>query len=423
MKKLLNIALKDLTVVFRDRSALIAMLATPFLLTLAMAFAFGRLTGGSSSAGLSHIPVIIVNYDTGQFSQAIAQAFESRDLADLVDVMQATDEATARSRVDEDTAAAAIIIPSDFSESILPAGVTSGDFSTLLNRKQAVVEVYGSPARPISVSIVRSIVDEVLNRLAAGLVGGQVSIAQLIASGLISPQQIQALAQSIGEQAGQAAATIQLIDVKSEMSGAQSGSAGFDWLAYMAPSMAIMFLMFTVTAGGRSILSERQWGTLPRLLTTPSSPVQVLGGKIVGIFLTGSAQVFILIVFSGLAFGVWWGSPIAVVALTLAVVAAATSWGSLLAAYARSPGQANSIGTMLALIFAGIAGNFVPRQNYPQWLQNASLFTPNAWGLEGFIKLAGGGSLADILGPIIALLLMAVVLFGISVIAFRRQYK
>ena len=31
----------------------------------------------------------------------------------------------------------------------------------------------------------------------------------------------------------------------------------------MAPSMAIMFLMFTVTNGGRSILAERDWGTLP----------------------------------------------------------------------------------------------------------------------------------------------------------------
>jgi ABC-2 type transport system permease protein len=194
-------------------------------------------------------------------------------------------------------------------------------------------------------------------------------------------------------------------------------------LAYMAPSMAIFFLMFTVTAGGRSILSERQWGTLPRLLATPSSPAQVLGGKIVGIFLTGAAQVFILIIFSAVAFGVQWGSPLAVIALTLAMVAAATAWGSLLAAYARSPGQANSVGAMLALTFGGLAGNFVPRQNYPQWLQNASLFTPNAWGLEGFIKLTGGGSLADILGPILALLLMAVVLFGLSIMAFRRQYK
>ena len=39
MKKLLNIAFKDLTVTFRDRGAVIYMLATPFLLTLAMAFA------------------------------------------------------------------------------------------------------------------------------------------------------------------------------------------------------------------------------------------------------------------------------------------------------------------------------------------------------------------------------------------------
>lgn len=79
MKKLLNVALKDLRVAFRDPAALIGMLATPFLLTLVMAFAFGRLTGGSSqSTGLNDIPVVIVNHDAGQFSQYIVQAFESK---------------------------------------------------------------------------------------------------------------------------------------------------------------------------------------------------------------------------------------------------------------------------------------------------------------------------------------------------------
>jgi ABC-2 type transport system permease protein len=159
------------------------------------------------------------------------------------------------------------------------------------------------------------------------------------------------------------------------------------------------------------------------MLASPTTPAQVLGGKVVGTFLTGAAQVFILALVSSVAFGVRWGSPVAVVALTLAVVAAATGWGILLAALVKSPGQAGSLGAMLALIFAGLAGNFVPRMNYPQWLQTASYITPNAWGLEGFTKLSSGGSLADVAGPIVALLIMAAVLFSIAVIAFRRQYR
>ncbi len=423
MNKLLNIAFKDLTVTFRDRGAVIYMLATPFLLTLAMAFAFGRLTGGGSSSGLDQIPVVVVNHDSGQLGQYITQTFESKDLANLLKPTILTDDAAARLAVDNDQAAAAVIVPADFSSSILPAGAISGDASAFLNRTHSVVEVYSNPARPISAAVVRSIVDQILNRLAAGVAGAQVSIEQLLTHGLVSPAQLQTAGQAIGARASQAAAQASLITVTTQLSAAaSSNSGGFDWLGYMAPSMAIMFLMFTVTAGGRSILAEREWGTLSRMLATPTTPAQVVGGKIAGTYFTGAAQMFILILLGGLAFQIQWGATIAVVLLTLALVAAATSWGMLIAAYSRTPGQAATLGTAVALIFGGIAGNFVPRQLLPQWLQTASYISPNAWGLEGFLKLAGSGTLTDILGPIVALCIMAVVLFGLALLAFRRQY-
>ena len=423
MKKLLNIAFKDLTVTFRDRGAVIYMLATPFLLTLAMAFAFGRLTGGGSSSGLGQISVVVVNHDAGQFGQTITQTFESTGLADLLKPATLNDDAAARLAVDNDRAAAAVIIPADFSSSILPAGAAGGDASAFLNRKQSVVEVYSSPLRPISAAVVQSIVDQILNRLAAGAAGAQVSIQQLLTRGLVAPGQLATAGQTIGARAGQAAAQPSLVTVKTQLSAAaSSNSGGFDWLGYMAPSMAIMFLMFTVTAGGRTILAEREWGTLSRLLATPTTPAQVVGGKIAGTYFTGAAQMFVLIILGSLAFQIHWGGPIAVVLLTLALVAAATSWGMLIAAYSRTSGQAATLGTAVVLIFAGLAGNFVPRQLLPQWLQTASYISPNAWGLEGFMKLAGGSPLTDILGPLVALLSMAVVLFGLALLAFRRQY-
>src|SRR5512139_1840063 len=96
MRKLLNIALKDLKIMFRDPSALVWMLVMPIALTLAMAFAFGRLTGGGQAAGLSNIPVIIVDLDGGQMSELIVQAFQSQDLTALINVTISKDESAAR---------------------------------------------------------------------------------------------------------------------------------------------------------------------------------------------------------------------------------------------------------------------------------------------------------------------------------------
>lgn len=416
MRKIFDIACKDLISMFRDPAALAMMLITPFALTLVIAFAFG---GGSGGTGLSDIPVVIVNHDSGEFGAFLVQAFESDELADLVEPSLLDDDAAARAAVDTDETAAAVIIPSGFSASIMPSGPAQSDAVTPAGRK-SVIEVYANPTRPISAGVVEGIVDEFLSQVTSGLAGGQVSVMQLVTDGLLLPQQAQALGQEIGERVGRQTADERLITVKSETG--EGGGEGFDWLSYMSASMAILFLMFTVTAGGRSILMERDEGTLPRMLTTPTTAAQALGGKMVGIYATGLAQLTVLIAAGGLLFGVRWGKFLPLALVVLALVAAATAWGMLMAAYARTPGQANAIGTALSLVFGAAAGNFLPRQTLPHWLQVASYISPNAWGVEAFNSLMSGGSAADVALPVLALLLMTGVLFAAAMLAFRRQY-
>jgi ABC-type multidrug transport system permease subunit len=421
VKKALYIAWKDLRVAFRDPAAIILMLVTPFLLTLVFGFAFGGF-GGSSGEGISQIPIAVVNQDAGQVGQNLVQVLQSDDLANLVKPVEMSSDAQARLAVDRDQAAVAVIIPSDLTARVIPQGEQSS--SATANASPAVVEIYSRPTNPVSAGVVHSIVDQFLSRIDAGVVSGRVAVEQLLASGRIAPQQAASLGRQIGAEAGQASSDLALIHLQEQTTQAsRPSSGGFDWMAYMAPSMAILFLMFTVTAGGRSILAEREGGTLPRMLASPTSTAMVLGGKVLGIFLTGALQVALLILASALLLHVHWGSPLAVGLLTLAVAAGATGWGTLLAAYSRTPGQASATGTALALIFGAASGNFVPRQALPGWLQVASSITPNSWGLEGFQSLAAGGGLAEVRMPVIALFFMMGVLFLAALLAFRRQYR
>jgi ABC-2 type transport system permease protein len=183
----------------------------------------------------------------------------------------------------------------------------------------------------------------------------------------------------------------------------------------------LMFLMYTVSYGGRSILAERSQGTLPRLLVSPTSSSQVLGGKVLGIYFMGAAQTWILILASSVFFGVKWGDALGLVLLILAAVFGATGWGMLITALARSPGQVANIGSALMLIFGILGGTFTDLEQMPAAIRTFSRITPNAWGLDGFTTLALGGTLPNLVEPITALLIMGAVLFGIAVMLFNRQ--
>jgi ABC-2 type transport system permease protein len=413
MKKIFLIGWKDVTVIFRDRAALTFMLLAPFLLTLGMGFVTGRFSGGTGSSGLEPVQVILVNQDDGELGQALVELFESPDLAELIDAETATDAAQAKTAVDNDEAAAVVIIPAGFTESIIPpAGQT-------VEEEVVQIDLYANPTRPVGSGIVKTILEQFMAQVEVGRVGGEVLVMQLLKSGLIAPQQAAEVGMAAGAAQAESAATSESITL--ERSTNTGEEVEFDVLAYMAPGMALMFLMFTVSNGGRTLLSERALGTLPRLMISPTTETQILAGKIFGIFLTGAAQMLILIGASTLFFQVRWGNPLGVLILVLAAVFGAVGWGLLITAMARTPGQVSAVGSALMLTFGILGGSFLNISMMPEWFRLLSKITPNAWGLDGFTILALGGDLGDLVTPVMGLLAMGIILFGIAVFQFNRN--
>jgi ABC-2 type transport system permease protein len=411
MRKILLIGLKDLILVIRDKAALTFMLLAPFLLTLGL----GAVTGafGSSSSGISQMKIILVNQDGGQLGRALVDLFQSADLADLVAPALVADPATARAQIDAGDAVAAIIIPAGFTDNIIPANNQAPSGEALQ------IEVYKNPLSPVSAGVIQSIVEEFISRVETGRVGGQVIVTQMLAAGLITPDQVNAIALEMGQRQANAVDQAPAIALQAAQSG--QPQKAFNPMAYMAPGMALMFLMYTVSNGGRSILTEQALGTLPRLLVSPTNGAQVLIGKILGVYVTGVIQMFILIEACSALFGIQWGDSVGILVLVLAAVFAATGWGMLVTSLARTPGQVSSIGTAIMLIFGILGGSFIQVSIMPGWFQVFSKITPNAWGLDGFTILGLGGSLADLGKPLLGLAVMGLVLFAISIFVFSRR--
>ncbi len=412
MLKTFLIGIKDLRLAFRDRAALLLMLLAPFLLTLGMGFVTGRFSGGSS--GFSNIPVILVNQDNGQLGNALVDLFNTPELSDLMEPTASPDLEAARQLIDNDKAAGVVFIPKGFTESIIPK-----DGQTLSDEVISI-EIYANPTRPTSAGIIQTIVEEFLSRVESGSIGGQVTMLQLITSGRVLPQDIADVSNAMSERLS-TSTTAPVTTIKLKQNKVGGEAIEFDILAYLAPGMALMFLMYTVSYGGRTIIAERIQGTLPRLLVSPTSAAQILGGKIFGIYLTGVAQLSILIFATTFLFQLKWGNTLGLIVLVLAAVFGATGWGMLITALARTAGQVASVGSAMMLIFGILGGSFVSLENLPSYVQSLGKVTPNAWGLDGFLTLATGGGLADIATPVTALLIMGTVLFTASVLLFNRQ--
>jgi len=410
MRKFFLIALKDLKLSFRDTAALLMMLAAPFALTLGMGAVTGRFSGGTNT-GLSDIPVILINQDGGELGNALVEMFSSAELADLIAPTTGTDPADARAKVDADDAAVMILIPAGFTASIIPAEGATAPGETVQ------IELYTNPTRPNSVGVVKTILEQFLSQVEVGRIGGQVAVTEMLINGIITPDQAAAVGQAVGgAQATSSGSSITLKQVT-----ASGEEVTFDVLAYLAPGMALMFLMFTVTYGGRSLLVEEAAGTLPRLLVSPTTSTQILAGKIFGIFLTGVAQLLILIGGTTLMFRLNWGNPLPVILMVLASVLGATGWGVLLTALLKTPGQAGAIGSAVMLIFGILGGSFTNMQLLPSAIQFLARITPNYWGLQGFTTLAAGGNFSGIVTPLLWLTGMFALLFGIGVILFSRR--
>jgi len=414
MKKVFLIGLKDLTIIFRDRAALILMLLAPFALTIGLGLVTGNLSN-SSDSGISHIRVVLVNQDKGQLGNALVEMFQSSELTDLVDPTLMEDASAAKALVDSDKITAAVIIPKGFSNSIIPTNIASAEALPVVK-----IELYKNPNAPTSTGVIQTLVESFLTRVEITRVGSQVGIEELISSGRIQVQQAVSVGTALGSQ---------LVDTESNPAGSiqiktrngDGGTFSVNTLALIAPGMALMFLMYTVTYGARSLLVERSQGTLPRLFVSPTRPAQILGGKVFGIFLSGLAQMLILTLGTAVLFKFQWGDPLGLIVLIVAAVLAATSWGLFIASFAKTPGQISSIGSSLMLIFGILGGGFFSMSALPEWVQTIARISPNAWGMDGFTSLALGGNLASITTPVLALLIMAAILFFASILFTNRR--
>src|SRR5262245_12754093 len=133
-RKVLTIAWRNLYVTYTDRNLILIMIATPLALATIIGLAFSGFISGGNDVPIRNIPVAVVNLDQGVTANGTTvnngqilvdllmpppdAATSDTALTDLTNAVRLDDPDAARAGVDDGTYAAAIIIPSDFSQKV-----------------------------------------------------------------------------------------------------------------------------------------------------------------------------------------------------------------------------------------------------------------------------------------------------------------
>jgi ABC-2 type transport system permease protein len=393
----IHIGVKDLKVTVRDRAATGILLLMPMLLIVILGSALGDL-----SANISRIPVAIVNLDEGDVGTRIADSFlTDAALKDLFLSRSLRDPIEARAEVERGNMAGALVLPHD-----LTRRIDTGKPSELV--------VYVDPGRQITGTVFRSVAEGVSTQVSAASIAARTTAYYASRLQLSDPAFIGSV---IGRAVQSASETRAMDAVKLEETTASRGKE-ISMVSYYAGGMSVMFIMFGAMFGAFALVRERDEWTLPRLMMTPASRMDIVGGKMLGVFLVGITQFAVLWAFTS-AIGVQWGDPVAVAALAIAMVAAATGMSVLIAAIAKTTRSVSGIAQIVIQFMAAVGGSFFPVAQFPAWLQPLHYFTVNGWAIDGILETMRGGSIVSVVPSVAALFGMSVLFFGLGVWRLR----
>lgn len=175
-----------------------------------------------------------------------------------------------------------------------------------------------------------------------------------------------------------------------------------------------LFAMFMIAIPlANNLIRERSDGTRGRLRCLPVSPFTQLFGKILvymglcfiqfGIMLIIGSKFLPLLGTPDLVLG---GQYEAILVATGASAMAATGYGLMIGAIARTNDQASFFGAISTIIAGALGGIMVPVFMMPEAMQAVSVYSPLNWGLNAyldiFLREATIGEILPNLGKLIA---------------------
>ncbi len=427
---IINLIRKDIIQLSKSPSAVLLTFVVPMIITLIFGAIFGGF--GGEDEGISDIRVLWTDLDNSDFSAKVKTALDTLDELTIYgsykdgDTYQLFDMETMDQLIKKGRYKVGIVVPDSFGVKI-----ESG--------KDAKLIIHYDPKYSIEYNIVSGLMQKTLMMefpqiIFNKLVGSTEDFLGIEESDKFYESINNVVAQHFPEAEPVNKGSIMNfempdsmnfmenpIDIESvELLGKEEKNTMF--VQYVA-GMAVMFLLFSVTYGGSSLLEEKHAGTIKRLLIAPVSRGEILTAKMLYISLLGLLQLIVLFIFGWIVFGldIFKDLPALIIMIVFTAVAA-SSLGIFLASICKNERQVNSLATLVILGMSALGGSMVPTFVMPSYIRTIGKFTLNHWAMQGFTGIFWRNMHLDELWPNIAVLaVIAIVFSSIAIIIFNKR--
>ncbi len=406
MKKTYSIAAMNVRVLLSDRSALFWLLAMPIVFTFVAGIAF---SGGGGDAPVRYA-LTVANMDEGSRGKELLEAIVQSDEIDLLMLEGDAADEDARLLIEDGDRSAALVIPRDYSEKLTAQDPVELTF-------------HRNPER-MNPLVTRQAVERVIAKLNAEELAERAIVdAHEAVRGTLSVKKELELAQAIrafvSEELERPSMTVAV-----ERLGRPAQSEVPDMsFQHSSPAMALMFVLLNGLILSSMLVTERREKTLARLLTAPVRRSEIVIANLAWRFLVGTLQLWFLIGFGALAFGVDWGDSMLALALVgAAYVAAVAGLSVLIGSLSRSSRRAETLSLALSLTMCALGGLWWPLEITPRAYQTVGHLIPTGWAMDAMHNLMGRGyTLSGVMPQVLVLLGFAVVFSAAAVAAFRYE--
>ncbi len=385
----LRIAWKDLMELFRNRLGLVLLIVMPLFMMVMVGFIYP-----SNGGGLSDMPVALVNEDAGFGNSVLpSQVFlmglqQINDQTHMLVLSNASSMADVKDMVQRGELQGGIIIPSNFSSSIM-------------NGEQGTLIIVTDQSNPQISATIQAALSAVFNEMGT----------------MLAQQNVQMLSPTIN--ATNSLAVVKPYNVQTE--GVVLGTPSY--FDFIAPGIMAMTVMMSVMTGlPVAISQEKEIGTMDGMMVAPINRLSIILGKTLGQTARGLIQGVIILALAVGLFGVTiQGSILLVFGLLLLGVFAFVGLGIVITSFTKDQETAQMLMMTLMFPMMFLSGVFFPIQQMPWYMQSISQVLPLTYASQALRKvMVLGAGIPAISTELIVLIVFGVVMIAIAVPVFRR---